>query len=149
MYLITPICLYLWTLFLDFFFLIPWNTSLLPNSTYIFIIHIWPTLSHMGFLIGCVFSNGVMINDWRCRDETESLLWVHTQGCAAWHALVSQFLIMIHCRATPMCYLLAILSWSIPQCLVRRSIYQIKSSRTSSWSCIEDNLWRTGHRHKH
>jgi hypothetical protein len=56
-------------------FLIPWNTSLLPNSTHIFIVHIWSNPCHVEFLIGCVFSNGVMINDWRCHDETESILW--------------------------------------------------------------------------
>ena len=31
----------------------------------------------------------------------------------------------------------------------RRSIYQTKSSRASFWSHKKDNLWRTGHRHKH
>jgi len=31
----------------------------------------------------------------------------------------------------------------------RRSIYLTKSSRASFWSHKKDNLWRTGHRHKH
>jgi len=72
-YLIIPICLYLWALFLDFS--IPWDKLLLPNSTHIFIVHIWPNSCHVGFLVGCVFSNCVMIDDWRCHDETEDILW--------------------------------------------------------------------------
>ena len=63
-----------------------------------------PNLCHVRFLVGYMFSNGATISDLRCRDETESLLWVHTQGCAARHALVSRFLVMIHCRTAPMCY---------------------------------------------
>ena len=51
-----------------------------------------------------MFSNGATISDLRCRDKTESLLWVHTQGYAARHALVSGFLVMIHCRTAPMRY---------------------------------------------
>jgi hypothetical protein len=34
-----------------------------------------------------------------------------TQGCTARHALVSWFLVMIHCRTTSMWYFLVILPW--------------------------------------
>jgi hypothetical protein len=43
------------------------------------------------------FGNGVMTNDWWCRDETESLLWC-THGWAARHALVSRLIVVIHCE---------------------------------------------------
>jgi hypothetical protein len=39
------------------------------------------------------FGNGVMTNDWWCRDETESLLWC-THGWAARHALVSRLIVV-------------------------------------------------------
>jgi hypothetical protein len=51
-----------------------------------------------------------MTNDWWCRDETESLLWC-THGWAAWHALVSWLIVVIHYEAIPMCYLL----WTLSQ----------------------------------
>jgi hypothetical protein len=50
------------------------------------------------------FGNGVMTNDWWCRDETESLLWC-THGWVARHALVSRLIAMIHYGTTPICYL--------------------------------------------
>ena len=53
----------------------------------------------------CQFSDGVMINDLWCRCETESPLWMYTQGSAAWRMLVSRSLVMIHCGTTLMCYL--------------------------------------------
>ena len=70
-----------------------------------------------------------------------------TQGCAAQHALVSRFLVMIHCRTTPMCYFHVSSSLVISPYLIRISLHQTKSSRASFWSCKEDNLWRTGHWH--
>ena len=63
-----------------------------------------PNLCHVKILVGCMFSNGATIRDLWCHDETKSLLWARTQGCATRHALVSRFLVMIHCRTTPMCY---------------------------------------------
>jgi hypothetical protein len=51
------------------------------------------------------FDNGIMTNDWWCRDETESLLWC-THGWAARHALVSWLIVVIHYETVPMCYLL-------------------------------------------
>jgi hypothetical protein len=51
------------------------------------------------------------LNDGRCRDETESLLWVRTQGWAARHALVSRLIVVIHYGTIPMCYLL----WTFSQ----------------------------------
>jgi hypothetical protein len=70
------------------------------------------------------------------------------QGYAARHALVSRSLVMIHYETTLMCYLLVIFPLVISPYLIRRSIYQTKSSRASFWSCKEDNPWRTGHWHK-
>jgi hypothetical protein len=58
----------------------------------------------------CQFGDGVMINDLWCRCETESPLWMYTQGYAAWRMLVSMSLVMIHCGTTLMCDLL----WSHP-----------------------------------
>jgi hypothetical protein len=78
-----------------------------------------PFLSHtlMGSIYLCyvefslvMFGNGVMTNDWWCRDETESLLWC-THGWAARHALVSRLIVVIHYKTTPMCYLL----WTLSQ----------------------------------
>jgi hypothetical protein len=63
-----------------------------------------------------MFGNGVMINDLWCRDETESLLWMHTQGCAVRHTLVSRSLAMIHYGTTLICYL----PWTSPS---KRSLY--------------------------
>ena len=61
-------------------------------------------------------------------------------GCAAGCALVSRFLVMIHCRTMPMCYFHVSSSLAISPYLIRRSLYQTKSSRASFWSCKEDNL---------
>ena len=80
-------------------------------------------LCHVKILLGCMFSNGATISDLRCRDETESLLWVHTQGCAARHVLVSEFLVMIHYRTAPMCYFHASSSLVISPYLIERSLY--------------------------
>jgi hypothetical protein len=62
-----------------------------------------------GFLL-VTFGNGVMTNDWWCRDETESLLWC-THGWAARHALVSRLIVVIHYETILMCYLL----WTFSQ----------------------------------
>jgi hypothetical protein len=51
------------------------------------------------------FGNGIIANDWWCRDETESLLWARTQGWAARHALVSRLIVVIHYEIILMCYL--------------------------------------------
>jgi hypothetical protein len=51
------------------------------------------------------FGNGIMTNDWWCRDETESLLWC-THGWAARHALVSRLIVVIRYETILMCYLL-------------------------------------------
>jgi hypothetical protein len=56
------------------------------------------------------FGNGVMTNDWWCRDETESLLWC-THGWASRHALVSWLIVVIHYETILMCYLL----WTFSQ----------------------------------
>jgi hypothetical protein len=56
------------------------------------------------------FGNGIMTNDWWCRDETKSLLWC-THGWAARHALVSRLIVVIHYKTILMCYLL----WTFSQ----------------------------------
>jgi hypothetical protein len=71
------------------------------------------------------------------------------QGCAARHALVSWFLVTIHCRTTPTCYSHMNFSLIASPYVIVRSISQTKSHRASIWRCIKDNLWRRGHRHKH
>ena len=70
-------------------------------------------------------------------------------GCAAGCALVSRLLVMIHYGTTPMSYLLMSFSLVIFPYLVRRFVCQTRCNRTSFWSCPKDNLWRTGHWHKH
>jgi hypothetical protein len=78
------------------------------------------------------FDNGIMTNDWWCRDETESLLWC-THGWAARHALVS--------RLTDVLSFVDILSkWSwhfvsICHGILSKSIFRIVSD-TISWICI-------------
>ena len=88
-------------------------------------------LYHVRILVGCRFGNGATISDLRCHDKTKSLLWVHTQGCAARHALVSRFLVMIHCRTTPMCYFHVSSSLVISPYHVKRSICRTRCNRTS------------------
>ena len=85
-----------------------------------------PNFYHERFPLGCMFSNGVLVNDWRCRDETESPLWQPTHGCAARHALVSLLLAMIHYRTTPMCHLIMSLSLIIYLDLIRRSLLHVQ-----------------------
>ena len=78
---------------------------------------------HRKFHFGCQFSNGVTINILWCRDETESLLWARTQGCATRHVLVSGLLVMIHYETTAD----VIFSYDpflvISPYLIKRSIY--------------------------
>jgi hypothetical protein len=81
------------------------------------------------------------LNDWWCRDETESLLWARTQGWAARYALVSRLIVVIHYKTTPMCYLLWTLSeWSLHfvstyRDILSKSIFIILSNPIS-WICI-------------
>ena len=77
-------------------------------------------LCYMDFLL-VTFGNGVMTNDWWCRDETESLLWARTHGWAARHALVLWLIVMIHYETILMCYLL----WTLSQndrCILSRYV---------------------------
>jgi hypothetical protein len=60
----------------------------------------------------CQFGNGVMIKDLWYRNETESPLWMYTQGYAAWRMLVSKSLAMIHYGTTLMCYLPLTFPWN-------------------------------------
>jgi hypothetical protein len=96
-------------------------------------------LCYVNFLL-VTFGNGVMTNDWWCRDETESLLWC-THGWAARHALVSRLIVVIHCETILMCYLLWTLSeWSlhfvsICRDILTKSVFSILSD-ILSWICI-------------
>jgi hypothetical protein len=58
----------------------------------------------------CQFNKGVSINDLWYYRETESPLWMYTQGYAAWRMLVSRSLVMIRYGITLMCYL----PWTFP-----------------------------------
>ena len=107
-----------------------------------------PNLCHVRILVGCMFSNGATISDLRCHDETKSLLWVHTQGCAARHALISRFLVIIHYRTTPICYSHMSSSLVISPYHGRRSVCWIRYNGTFFWSRPTVNLWRTGHWHE-
>jgi hypothetical protein len=53
----------------------------------------------------CQFCNGVMVKDLWYRGETESPLWMYTQGSAAWRMPISKSLVMIRYRITLVCYL--------------------------------------------
>ena len=53
------------------------------------------------------------------------------QGCAARHALVSKFLVMIHCRTASMCYFHVSSSLIISPYLVKRSVRRTRYHRTS------------------
>jgi hypothetical protein len=51
-----------------------------------------------------LFGNGVMVKDLWYHGETESPLWMYTQGYAAWRMRVSKSLAMIHYETTLICY---------------------------------------------
>jgi hypothetical protein len=61
---------------------LPW-TTLVASKPYghlcllsllcLVLVHAIP-MCHVGFLVGCMLSNGVLIKNQRCRDEIESLL---------------------------------------------------------------------------
>jgi hypothetical protein len=71
----------------DYINVLSWHNLVLPRE----------------ILYWCQFGDGVMIKDLWCRSETESPLWMYTQGCATHRMLVSRSLVMIHCGATLMC----------------------------------------------
>jgi hypothetical protein len=63
-----------------------------------------------------------MISILWCHDETESLLWAHTQGCAAQHVLVSGLLVMIHYEMTTnVLFLVILFPWLSPYVLSEHS----------------------------
>jgi hypothetical protein len=86
--------------------LLSWSYSYFLSHTLMGSIY----LCHVNFSL-VMFGNGVMTNDWWCRDKTESLLWC-THGWAPRHALVSQLIVVVHYETIMMCYLLWILSQS-------------------------------------
>jgi hypothetical protein len=75
-------------------------TILACYSYLVWCLFLPPNRCHLIFHFVCAFNNGVTISILWCRDETESLLWARTQGCAARHALVSGLLFMIHYETT-------------------------------------------------
>jgi hypothetical protein len=106
--------------------LISWLSQLIPPLFCKVLAAIQPNFCHGRFLLDCMFGNGVLVNDWWCRDETESPLWRPTHGCAARHALVSLLLAMIHYRTTPRCHLIMSLSLIIYLDLIRRSLLHVQ-----------------------
>jgi len=130
-------CLYLGPLLVDSW---PCDYLCLLSLLRIVLAPMQPNLCHVRTLVGCRFNNGATISNIWCHDETESLLWQPTQGCAAQQALVLRFLVMTHYGTTPMSCLLVSFSLVISPYLIERSIYQTKSSRISFRSCKRDNL---------
>jgi hypothetical protein len=101
-------------------------------------------LCYVDFLL-VTFGNGVMTNDWWCRDETESLLWC-THGWATRHALVSWLIVVIRYKTMLMCYLLWTFSQS-DRCILSQHVamfypnlssvsYQISSHEFASISSL-------------
>jgi hypothetical protein len=78
------------------------------------------------------FGNGIMTNNWWCRDETESLLWC-TYGWATRHALVSWLIVVIHYETILICYLLWTFSQS-DRCILSQHVV-IFYPNLSSLSC--------------
>jgi hypothetical protein len=88
-----------------------------------------------------MFDNGVMTNDWWCRDEIESLLWC-THGWAARHTLVSRLIVVIHYETILMCCLLWTFSQS-DRCILSQyvaifcpNLSSISRQNTISWMYI-------------
>ena len=90
--------------------------------------------------LGCVISNGVMSSNYGAVMKPRASCGLQPQGCAAQHALVSKFLVMIHCRATPMCYFHVSSSLVISPYLVRRSICRTRCNKTPFRSHPKDNF---------
>jgi hypothetical protein len=59
-----------------------------------------------------------------------------TQGCAARHALVSWFLVTIHCGTTSTCYFHVTFFLGCFPYLIKRPLYRTKSSRASFWTLL-------------
>jgi hypothetical protein len=75
----------------DYINVLSWHNLVLPRD----------------ILYWCQFGDGVMINDLWCPVETESPLWMYTQGCATRRRLVSRSLVRIHYGTT-------LISWTFP-----------------------------------
>jgi hypothetical protein len=78
---------------------------------------------------------GLWLNDWWCRDETESLLWC-THGWAARHALVSRLIVVIRYETILRRYLLWIFSQS-DRCILSRCRDNLSKS---IFSILSDTL---------
>jgi hypothetical protein len=89
-------------------------------------------LCHMDLSL-VAFGNGVMTKRPMVSRWTESLLWVHTHGWAARHALVSRLIVVIHYDTMPMCYLLWTFSQS-DRCILSQHV-AIFYPNLSSVSC--------------
>jgi hypothetical protein len=95
----------------------------------------WHFLSHIlkGSIYLCLMHSRwlclvmvLWLNDWWCHDETESLLWAHTQGWAARHARVSRLIVVIQYETILMCYLLWTFSRVIAAFCLNMSRYSIQ-----------------------
>jgi hypothetical protein len=75
-------------------------TTLTCYSSLVWCLFLPPNRCHLIFHFVYAFNNGVTISILWCHDETESLLWARTQGCAARHTLVSGLLVRIHYETT-------------------------------------------------
>jgi len=65
-----------------------------------------------------------------------------TQGCAARHALVSRFLVMIHYGIIPMKCFLVTFPLIVSPYHIKRSLRPTRCPRTFFWSQLEVKLWR-------
>jgi hypothetical protein len=101
----------------------PFASNLCFNSDHILIfepyshgLHLFVTWIYRWLRLVMV----LWLNNWWCRDETESLLW-RTHGWAARHALVSWLIVVIHYGTTLMCYLLWTFSQS-DRCILSQNV---------------------------
>jgi hypothetical protein len=88
------------------------------------------------------------LNDWWCRDETESLLWC-THGWAARHALVSRLMVVIYYDTILMYYLLWTFSQS-DRCILSQHVaifYPNLSSVSVRWHLMNLHLSLVGELH--
>ena len=93
-------CSHVMPSFLDHFFATPHSHNAHPCMLH---------LCNKGILISGILSNGVMIKDWRWRDETKSLLWViDTWLCYSTHTRIE---IANH---DPLCTYIGVLSTCEP-----------------------------------
>jgi hypothetical protein len=92
----------------------------------------------------CQFGDGVMINDLWCRSETESPLWMYTQGSTAWRMLVSRSLVMTHCGTTLMCDLGKHFPWNnfyVVCQVIKQHLPSLLDQKGIPLSCVVSFPW--------